>query len=752
MVLENEVLQLVRSTAKAYFEQGDLDSLFTCMGPDTTIIGIRENEYYHSPEELKQALKQNAATGVEQFHISNFDLKAQALTDSLCLVAGTISAAAKNPVTADVYNRVTAMFKKSGGKLELVHLHLSCPNISQDEMHLAARKLKNRSQQFFKVLENIPGGTLLCKLDKERTIVYMSSSFLKMTGYTADTIKNCFHSHYMEMISHIDRHYVLKTLKNPDTLELEYRVTCKNAIRWILEHHKQITGEDDCPLYLCILTDATEQKEQSNQLRLNLERYQIVSRQTADIIFEWNFAYDSICFSSSWEEKFGYQTVQAHAAQSIKCPRFIPQQDLEQFRSEMKKLSAGKGPVDFETRFISREGKHFWCRVRASIQYSRSGRPLRAVGVITDISKEKEQQLSLMEQVQQDALTGLLNKNATEMQVTAQLKTVGADCCALMILDLDHFKTVNDRYGHLRGDAVLTDTANAIRHIFRSSDVTGRIGGDEFLIFVSKIGRKTALKKAHQLLQEMQHIELDGSEQCMTCSVGIACYPEDAQTFSDLYRFADRALYNVKRGGRAEAAFYSSACLPEGACCLDAEETLRPAQTTHLYADSGQLLQEAFHVLNSTPDTPYAITHVLEYMSTWFYASYLYVCTLDKGKKLRIAFSWDARNVSAFPVESNAGLIHTLHTYYAALGKEDLLCADETTMCAPALRQEMQERKIAGMMECLMMDCDTPSGLLVLESSLHESWSQDRRKAFSQIGSLLAVFLSKYRGQSYIPS
>lgn len=121
-----------------------------------------------------------------------------------------------------------------------------------------------------------------------------------------------------------------------------------------------------------------------------------------------------------------------------------------------------------------------------------------------------------------------------------------------LILDMDHFKEVNDVYGHVMGDNVLKMLGGFLKGQFREQDVIGRIGGDEFVILLCNIGSRenmeSRIKKLHEKLRE---IRMEGmGEHTFTFSAGIAFAPQDGDTFMELYQKADLALYQVKRSGR----------------------------------------------------------------------------------------------------------------------------------------------------------------------------------------------------------
>lgn len=165
----------------------------------------------------------------------------------------------------------------------------------------------------------------------------------------------------------------------------------------------------------------------------------------------------------------------------------------------------------------------------------------------------------LIMRVKSDPLTGLHNKVTTEYEINTFLKSEqGRGEHALIMLDLDRFKEINDTYGHAMGDAVLQQVADMLKKEFRSTDIIGRIGGDEFIVFMKTVVDRTAVvAHVESLCERMRHhiCEMHPDAQ-LRCSVGIAYAPLHGQSFMELYQNVDRALYTAKAKGRDGYAVY----------------------------------------------------------------------------------------------------------------------------------------------------------------------------------------------------
>ena len=168
----------------------------------------------------------------------------------------------------------------------------------------------------------------------------------------------------------------------------------------------------------------------------------------------------------------------------------------------------------------------------------------------------------LRESATKDALTGLLNRGTTEEQIKQALQCLTSDeTCAMFIIDLDHFKDVNDTLGHQTGDEVLVRAAHIISGLFRPTDIVGRLGGDEFIVFIQgHITRDTVRSKGFSICQQLQLTSGENVQVTVTASVGICMASGPNADFEILYRLADQALYQSKTDGRQTFHIVKNSC------------------------------------------------------------------------------------------------------------------------------------------------------------------------------------------------
>ena len=187
--------------------------------------------------------------------------------------------------------------------------------------------------------------------------------------------------------------------------------------------------------------------------------------------------------------------------------------------------------------------------------YDEEGRINGIIALINDVTDYQLLKMELEKRAKTDELTGLMNKAAAQdliRMIVANYQKEG-DCSALLMIDIDHFKLVNDTFGHAEGDRVLMEIGHIIKNGCRAMDVAGRVGGDEFMIYMRGIASPENASRLAERLQAQTARAFDGSplEKRVTLSIGIALYPVHGRGFDELFKAADEALYYVKKHGRA---------------------------------------------------------------------------------------------------------------------------------------------------------------------------------------------------------
>lgn len=427
-----------------------------------------------------------------------------------------------------------------------------------------AKMLLDSNQKFEALADNIPGGVLRCATDESVTLDYVSDGCLRLLGCTREQFAEQYKNQYANLIYEKDREKAMKSmnrqLKHRHHVSLEFRVLdAGGKLHWVFHHGRVITESNNKQWQYVVLTDNTKAKETQEELRQSFERYRIVMEQSDSVIYEYKLEDDSAYVSENFKKKFGYELSQENFSTKLMQQKVVHPDDEERLHALYEQIRAGAPHSDMELRIRKIDGTYLWCKVQATTILNNFGVPVRALAKVTDISAEKAETEYLMAQAQRDPLTSTYNKATAQTLIDQYLKTEGQSALsALFILDLDHFKQANDTYGHLFGDSVLVEMAAKIKKLFRSSDVIGRIGGDEFVVFLKDIANEEAIaEKAHELCESFRSISLGlNSDFKVSASIGVSVSPKDGSNYLNLFKKADKALYFSKNHGKDSYTFY----------------------------------------------------------------------------------------------------------------------------------------------------------------------------------------------------
>lgn len=246
--------------------------------------------------------------------------------------------------------------------------------------------------------------------------------------------------------------------------------------------------------------------------------------------------------------------------------RTVFKEEAEAFRSTFSRAnlisvfsSGSTKEITMEYRQQTSERTFQWMLITVISICSGEAGNLTVIGYVKNIDERKRHELEMVRQSQKDGLTGLYNKVVTQSLVESYLSGDGLNGKhAVIMLDVDDFKNINDSLGHIEGDYALAQVANRMQSLFRSTDILGRVGGDEFLILIKNYGSKGALNARLESLSAACRQVCLGRDglYSVTGSIGVALYPQDGTTYRELYQKADDALYRSKGGGKNRFSFY----------------------------------------------------------------------------------------------------------------------------------------------------------------------------------------------------
>lgn len=292
-------------------------------------------------------------------------------------------------------------------------------------------------------------------------------------------------------------------------------------------------------------------------LRQSAERYRIITKLSNEVMFQVDWHSGAISFNDNFEGMFGFPPPICTVDQIDNCLPLIAEVDRDRFFAMMQKMQNNASESHEELRMVQSRGVTRWKRIDIYSIFDQNGHTAELVGKIVDVHRQRQSMQRLIRKADSDPLTGLFNRASMERNIKEYLAGEGHQGKhALMMIDFDNFKAVNDTLGHAKGDDLLVSFAAMIRHVFRSGDYASRNGGDEYMVFLKNVSEDdVAREKAEALRAEMTGLSRKIGVP-VSISVGIALYPQDTDNFEHLYKAADDALYYVKNHGKNTIAFY----------------------------------------------------------------------------------------------------------------------------------------------------------------------------------------------------
>jgi len=308
--------------------------------------------------------------------------------------------------------------------------------------------------------------------------------------------------------------------------------------------------------YLSVRYDVTARRYEQEALReseIHLKRAQAVAK-----VGSWSLDLptNQLRWSDETYRIFG-MPAGAPLSYEVFLAQVYPDDRLEVDKAWRQALKGGEYNVEHR---VTVYGERRYVCEKADIEFDSSGRALRAIGTVHDITGQKSAEARLLWQAQYDTLTELPNRRLFQDRLEHSLNSRKRDgrTGAVLMIDLDHFKNVNDSLGHKAGDDILVAAARRLKECVRAEDTVARFGGDEFLVLLDNIEAEYASLVAEKIQRALvRPFEIEQRELHLGSSIGICMFPTDGETVDEILLFADAAMYAAKHAGRKSVCFYS---------------------------------------------------------------------------------------------------------------------------------------------------------------------------------------------------
>ena len=435
---------------------------------------------------------------------------------------------------------------------------------------LAEQALRDSEAQLRMVTDQVPGMVFLMQIEPDgtRRYTFVSEGVRALFGVTpAEVLAD---SGLLRSFRHPqDRALVEEQMREapalPESVATQFRIVLPDGTCKWLEVTASTVSQDAHGCLRCgLVVDISERKRTETLLRETEERWKLALEGVGDGVWDWYIQTGVEYFSKRCMDMYGYTEDDALDRADVFDALTHPD-DVEQMARDRQAHFDGLTPTYVnEHRIRCKDGSWKWVLTRGMlVSRDAQGKPLRMIGTHTDITERKQSESKIWQQANFDILTGLPNRRMLRDRLEQELRKCKRDGTQLAVLfvDLDHFKEVNDSLGHDSGDLLLVEAAGRIRACLRESDTVARMGGDEFTVLLPDLVDGAGLEYvAQKLLTVLAGAFQLGDEQVfVSASIGISLCPDDGTQVEQLFKNADQALYAAKGAGRNRCSYFKPA-------------------------------------------------------------------------------------------------------------------------------------------------------------------------------------------------
>jgi diguanylate cyclase (GGDEF)-like protein/PAS domain S-box-containing protein len=432
-----------------------------------------------------------------------------------------------------------------------------------DSLSRAVSRIAELEARYRSLTEQVPAVIYRCEVTAEGAFTFMSAYIETILDYRPEDFladaslwDRCIHADDAEEVM---ARYT-ETNRTLAPFDMEYRMLARNGkVVWVHDTSRVVRGPGGEALFWHgILTDITQGKEAEHAIRLSERLYRSVVDSSPDGIALRDLQGTILTANHQLAALLGYDRAEDIRGKTLM--EHLRPFEIEEEGEEIVEPAGAEDAPQRNARYlmVRRDGSTGPVEISSATIFDDDGTPIATTSTIRDITERTRLEEHLRFQALHDSLTGLPNRTLLFDRLEQSIRSArrGEQTVALLLLDLDLFKEVNDTLGHEAGDVVLREVASRLRGVLRASDTIARLGGDEFAIVLpgsDADGARQIAEKIHSVLSAPVHVHSHSMP--VAASVGIVLHPAHGKDGATLLQHADLAMYDAKRSGKGTVIY-----------------------------------------------------------------------------------------------------------------------------------------------------------------------------------------------------
>jgi diguanylate cyclase (GGDEF)-like protein len=427
-------------------------------------------------------------------------------------------------------------------------------------------------QQFDQLLQSAPGGIAKLAFDDLLTILYATDTFYSLIKNVSDKIIAKAPLALLRIVYSADMIYVTQQLaaqknRKDNMININFRTLQQDgSFKWVMitgnkTEETYASGSKTVPVYSCIAMDITYLMVKYRKLEQTNDYHRAINELSRDLYFEYEIATDTLSFQELFREVFGKDSVMPGFRKRLEKTNVIHPDERPAVVAIFNSVMSGRKQARFELRLITKDGTPAWYICYASIIFDENRNPYKVVGKLSTTNPVTKEIEKLQHIPRLDAMTGVCTKESAEIMISeAAAKQDENALSALMLVEIRNYKNLNEIRRTVSGENVLTTIGSLLKQRFRTSDVIGRCGLSEFVIYMKDLqSDQTVYEAAEQVCKSIETIySYEHTKASISASIGIALQLGEAD-YQKMMTNANTALIMAKKTPTSTFEVFSGA-------------------------------------------------------------------------------------------------------------------------------------------------------------------------------------------------